>query len=140
MLKIIVGVIVLAGVGLYLVYQFSGVNSFDPTEQGRQAKAAIAIGMTWQEVVDGAGPPRTYQIIMRGSRNGQPVYRPGGRQDFSADKLAAEIADRQTPFGFVFPYMFSAQVAFEVAFDDQGVVVDIVDTPTMADLLQTREK
>ena len=144
MFKVIVAVLVLAGLGLLAAYRLGGVSSFDPTEQGREAQAAIQPGMKWTGVVDVAGEPKHYRVMVTHVKR-DPILgdleevKPGGRRSFDTEILKQEIADGNVPDGFIFDYFFSAQVAFAVWFDGNGVVEEIVNTRTMADWLDTRD-
>lgn len=143
MVKVIVVILVLAGLALFAAYQWGGFSSFDPTEQGREAKAAIAPGMQWTKVVDLAGEPGHYRIIRevvkRTSGEEVKTYDPGIKRKFRYDEIKQEIAAGTAQHGFIFEYYFSAQAAFQVAFDGSGVAEWIGDIATVADLLDTRE-
>ena len=58
-------ILLVLGVGVgAAVYFYGGVADFDPSEQGRQAKAAIKPGMTWKKVIDVARKPREYRMYV----------------------------------------------------------------------------
>lgn len=140
MVKVIVVVILLAVAALLVAYYAGGTRSFDPTEQGRQAQAAIKPGMTWQQVVDAAGKPQGCQTILEKKQRGETTYQRGMMVKFDAESLTQEMANRAHPYGFVFTYNFSAQSKFAVTFDKRGVALSMEDEPTVADLLDTRKK
>ena len=143
-MKVILVLIVLAVIVVGLVYKFGGYESFDPTEQGREAKAKIQPGMTIKQVVDIAGPNGKLHNIsvqkqkIRGEEVIKTVKGPG--VDFGPDTLTARVQRKELPNGFTIEYTFSQQAAFEVMFDSAGKVTGIEDVQTMADLLGTREQ
>jgi hypothetical protein len=143
MVKAMVAVMVVAGAALGLVYFAGGFRSFDPTKQGRKAKAAITPGMTWTQVAQVAGDPKHYRVLAKVKKKSGgdvvEVIEPGFPMEFDRKTLAAEISANRVPNGFVFAYMFSQQAAFSVTFDGTGCVVGVEDIQTMADLLGTRD-
>jgi hypothetical protein len=140
MLKLFVAVVVLGGVGLVIAYYWGGTRTFDPTAQGQQAKAALAPGMTWQQVVDAAGKPLRFQTIHEMTKRGVTTYERGAPRKFEREGLEGELANNAHPHGFVFSYEFSPQSSFAVEFDNAGVAQSIEDLMTIADLLDTRKK
>ena len=138
-MKVILVLVVLIGVGGYLLYDFGGYGSFDPSQQGRDAKAAIKPGMSWSKVVDAAGEPREYRVVIekRATIGGveEITYKPGPANKFSRDIVTDRVATSDLPHGFIFEYVFSQSVAFAVTFNDLGNVVGVRDMGTMADLL-----
>lgn len=142
-MKIVFGLIVVGAIALTIVY-FTSIESFDPTEQGKQARAAIAPGMTWLQVVSAAGEPVEYQIIRKTIKKGldgleREMYEPGTILDYDEQLIANDLKAGEMQYGFAFHYNFSHQVAFKVHFDGAGSVEDITDRTTMADLLDTRD-
>jgi hypothetical protein len=139
-MKVVVGLVVLAVLIGGIVYYAGGVASFDPSQQGRDARAAIKPGMTWKKVVDVAGAPSKYRVIQekvkRWAGEETVTYEPGAFNPFNADRLGARIAEDSVPHGFLFNYQFSDTVAFTVHFDGTGTVMGIQDAGTLADLLQ----
>ncbi|MCK4342613.1 MAG: hypothetical protein KAY37_12925 [Phycisphaerae bacterium] len=141
MVKVIVILLVLAGLVVFLAYQFGGVATFDPTVEGEALKAKIQPGMTWQQVAD-LKQPRKYQIIHERKKKVGPdeilMLIPGTKIDYDAAYITAGFQNNTMPNGFIFPYHFSAQSAFQVVFNANGVVQEVGDLGTMADLLDTR--
>ena len=39
------------------------------------------------------------------------------------------------PYGFICTFLYSADVAFTVQYDDTGAVKQVIDTPTVANML-----
>ena len=142
-MKVIIIVLVLLAAGLGILYFRGGYHSFDPTAEGNKAKAAIKPGMTWKQVLDVAGKGGKYRHISRTVQRikGEDVERTvvGTPVELKPDLLAARLAANQAPEGFVIEYYFSAQVAFEVVFDSTGLVNEVNDVMTTADLLGTRK-
>ncbi len=140
MAKLFLALVVLALLVGGGIYYFRGVGeSFDPDEQGRRAKAAVSVGMTWSQVVEAAGPPGRYCFRSEVKRGGETVVMEAAPVKFERGPFAAALAEGIPPHGFRFMYMFSAQAAFSVHFDGQGRVEQVVDDKTVADLLDTRK-
>jgi hypothetical protein len=144
MFKVIIASLVLLGVAVFAAYHWGGVGSFDPTAQGRKAKAALTPGMPWVKVVDAAGAPHKYALLVERVKKvgGQDVrmLEPGVPQRFTPDALKADITGGAAPYGFVFDYRITEHVAFRVTFDKTAVVESVGDLRTMADLLDTRRR
>ena len=139
-MKVILVLIILIAAVCLAVYYFGGAVSFDPSQQGRDAKAAIKPGMTLKKAIAAAGEPRKYRVINRQVKtiDGQEFefLKPGAINTFDADRLADRIANNELPHGFILNYTFSDSVAFAVTFDGSGTVVEVEDTTTMADIFQ----
>jgi len=137
----LLGVFGLAVGGLYL---FGGYRSFDPDKQGRDAKAAITPGMTFNQVLAVAGEkPKLHTISLQTSQVGGRTVtqrRVGPPVAFDKNKVAGGITSGRYANGFMLSYIFSQQVAFNVLFDNVGAVVSIEDTATIADLLDSRQR
>ncbi|MGD8453348.1 MAG: hypothetical protein PVJ57_16165 [Phycisphaerae bacterium] len=141
MVKAMVVILLVAGLIVAGIYLFGGTRSFDPDKQGRQARAAIQPGMSWEQVVKICEPKnfRIVQATKQKTFNGETVIKkPGVPQRYDHALLAGEVDARRMEHGFVFDYNFSHQVAFEVWFDAAGEVTEVNDLATMADLLDTR--
>jgi hypothetical protein len=138
-MKVIIGLLILGVIVLGIVYYVGGTQSFDPTAQGKKARAAISPGMTWQQVIDVAGEPRKYQTILPRPRGGMTTLAPGALVPFDRNSLTNELATNGHQHGFVFPYTFSEATRFLVYFDSKGVVDRVADQMGLADLLDTRK-
>ena len=135
--------VLILGLVLFFVYKGGGYASFDPEQQGLDARAAITSGMHYSKVIGLAGEPKHYTVIVKKERNlggGRKVeyFEPGARNKFNADTLADRIDNGSLPYGFVFRYIFSNKVAFDVTLDGDGLVAGVRDTTTMADLLDMK--
>jgi hypothetical protein len=139
-MKILLVLLILGFGILAVVYFAGGYGSFDPSEQGRQARKAIKPGMTWNKVVAKAGEPNEYQVIERkvSTIGGEEIefFKPGARNKFNEKVLGDRVKENSLPHGFRFEYRFSQSVAFAVEFDGSGTMVGLVDLPTVADLLE----
>lgn len=129
--------------GAALIYG-GGFASFDPTQQGLDAKANITPGMTWTKVIDVAGEPGKFSRILRkteqiGGREIE-VFKSEPESKYTYQKVATAIDEGIVPWGFIVTYNFSQSVAFAVTFDDTGIVKGVDDMPTMADLLQLNDR
>ena len=138
-MKAILTLLILGGLVLGGVYYFGGYKSFDPTKQGRDAKAAIQPGMTLKQVVDIAGGNPKYQPINTFTRKvgNQTIEekRPGLSVDFKQDRVTQQVNQNALPKGFILNYMYSEQIAFDVHFDASGRVTHVTDAMTMGTLL-----
>ena len=143
-MKVILVLLILGGIGALALYYGGGYASFDPSEQGRQAKAAIKPGMTWKQVVDAATAPKDYQVFIeqtkRVGNEEVKMVKPGPRNRFKRDVLAGRVDTDSIPNGFIFHYHFSDTVAFQVHFDGAGTVIAVYDSVTTSDLLGMGEE
>lgn len=142
-MKALIGLVVLGGIALGIVYLVGGYGSLDPTEQGRQAKAAINPGMSWSQVIAAAGEPRRYQVLriekrMVGGEEYEDLVE-SGPMKFDRSVFENDMKANNYKEGFNFQYYFSHQAAFKVRFDPAGNVEFVEDEKTVADLLDTRE-
>ncbi|HMQ14491.1 MAG TPA: hypothetical protein PKC49_00820 [Phycisphaerae bacterium] len=142
MVKAMVTIVLLAGIGLAVVYFAGGYSAHDPDAVGREAKQSITPGMTWQQVVDVATRPERYCVFKKEKRRvaGKEVeqLRKSMPLDFEQAMFAREFAAGNMNDGFTFHYRFSHQVAFEVFFDSAGRVEAVQNLATVANLLDTR--
>ena len=99
-MKVILVLLILGGIGALALYYGGGYASFDPSEQGRQAKAAIKPGMTWKQVVDAATAPKDYQVFIeqtkRVGNEEVKMVKPGPRNRFKRDVLAGRLIPIQS--------------------------------------------
>jgi hypothetical protein len=143
-MRLIIVLVLLAGVGGVALYYGGGYKSFDPSKQGEDAKAKITPGMSWTQVIDTCGgPPREYIVIVRETKKEggvEQIFRkPGPKNPFKKETVERRVADGSLTDGFIFQYQFSSSVAFAVTFDAAGNVVDVGDMITMADLLDLKK-
>lgn len=137
-MKILVGLILVVGIG-YGALHYGGLLSFDPAQQGRDAKAAIKPGMSWKKVVSTTTEPSEcrFYVIQKKNLGGQEIEitKAGPFMPFDGKNLEDRLLDESLPKGFEFLYKYSADVQFLVKFDAAGDVEYIGDAPTMKDLL-----
>ena len=142
-MKFILGLAIVGGIVAALPWYAGGLNTFDPTQQGKDAKKAIGPGMTWTQVIDVADEPGKYQMVVMQIKKvlGEEVevFKPAAPTKFKRQRLEERIAANELEHGFIFPYRFSEKVAFAVWFDGTGTVRHVENLMTMADLLDTRE-
>lgn len=130
-MRLFLGFVLVVGGAFAALYYGGGFATFDPSQQGRDAKAQIAPGMAWKKVIDVAGEPREYCVMI--VKKGFVV--PGPSVPFQSDQLAQRVAENSLPEGFAFQYRFSESEAFDVTFDASGTVQHVQDAITMATLL-----
>lgn len=142
-MKFILVLLLLVGVGWGILYFTGGYGSFDPSEQGRKARAALAPGITHTRAFDLCGDPRKVQKIRRHVErvHGEEIvtYVPGPPANTSRERIDERVKAGGFPHGFVIPYRYSESVAFAVRFDELGIVEGVQDLVTMADLLQYKD-
>jgi hypothetical protein len=140
-MKTIIVLVAILGLVVAGVYFFGGYRSFDPTKQGQAARAAITPGMSWNKVVNTAGDPQEYRIMIRErgrGKNDPGLVRPGPIGRFTPAGLQQHLANKDLPEGFLFIYRFSNTCAFQVAFDNTGTVTSVADAMTIGDLLNPK--
>ena len=138
-MKLVMGILAVLGLGLVVLYFTGGYGSFDPSEAGRQAKAALKPGMSFDQACEITGDPKRYRIINR------KVYRVNGEEVVhlvpappvrcTRERISQRLAEGSLPHGFICTYLFSATVAFTVGYDGTGAVVTVEDTMTFANYL-----
>ncbi len=138
MVKLLIGLVLLGGIGIGAVYLIGGYASYDPTEHGNRAKAAITPGMTWNQVVAAAGEPRHYRVFRLEKRRNIKDLVQSGQLNFEIDLFTSDMTNKSFARGFIFEYVFSHQAAFSVYFDAGGRVEYVEDLKTMADFLDQR--
>jgi hypothetical protein len=138
-MKVAFGLILMVGVGLFALYYWGGYGTLDPTQQGRDARAAITPSMTVKQVFDAIGPPRRFSVVnlKKVERFGQEVEElvPAPRADFDLKRFETNRASGEYPYGFQFEYRHSPTSLFQVTFDGAGLVTDVGDVPTVGALL-----
>ncbi|GJM24058.1 MAG: hypothetical protein DHS20C16_04730 [Phycisphaerae bacterium] len=137
-MKFLVGLILVVGIG-YGVMHFGGLTSFDPAQQGRDAKAAVKPGMSWTKVIAAAAEPGKcrFYVIQKKNVGGNEIEisKPGPFMPFDAKNLENRLLDETLPEGFEFLYVFTTEEQFMVKFDAAGDVEYVSKPPTMNDLL-----
>jgi hypothetical protein len=137
-MKGILIVLVLLAVGGFFLVKYGGIGSFDPTEQGKQAKAAIKTAMTWKQVIDEIGEPGNFSMIIRKIEeiDGEKfeLFEPTVESRFKKDRFIKRFDDGEYEWGFLFLYQFSPTVAFQVKFGGDGLVSAVTDSRTIGDL------
>lgn len=142
-MRAVLGLIVVLGAAGWLVYEYGGFKSFDPSKQGKEAREQIQPGMSWKKVVDVAGEPREYQAMQRVTKmiggQEQVLIKPGPANKFNAGAIQDRIDGGTVEDGFQFSYRFSQSVAYTVVFDANGDVRHVADNATITDLLDMRD-
>jgi hypothetical protein len=132
-MKVILVMMVALAIGVGVLYFRGGYKDFDPNEQGRKVKAAIAPGMTLAQVVK-VSEPKEWRPMVKETRNKITIVQPGPFNKFNINTVNTRIKNNELPDGFAIDYQFSAATAFRVTFDDAGIVTDVEDLATVADL------
>lgn len=143
-MKLIIGLLVLVGIGWAVMYYAGGYNTFDASDQGIKAKAAITPGMTWKKAFDVTDDPKKWQVIQRevSTLGGQQIetFKPGPQAPFTRENLEKRLQENSIPHGFQCTFAYSDSVAFTIVFDGFGDVDHVEDAVTMTDMLQMKDK
>lgn len=133
-MKVVFGLFVLVGLGIFLAFQFGGVASLDPAEQGKKLQTTVTSGMPWQQVAD-QFPPKRYSVVFMGDQGF-----PQGGPEVKFDRAAFEkdFTAGNLKLGFSFVYIYGAESQFAVSFDADGKVGSVDKLATMGDLLSPR--
>ena len=137
MLKLMIGVVIVIGVVLVVVYQI-GISDFDPTAQGEAAMKTIKPGMTWEQVIDATKAPRKFTFINVIEDGGFTSMAPGMPRQFNQSEFEKMLDGGSFKNGFVFIYNYSPKAAFDVIFSPEGKVESLNLKATIVDLLHTR--
>lgn len=124
--------VVAIGVALYLNFTKSSIEKdFDPTQQGRQARAAVQIGATWSSVVSAAGAPRKWKAEPS-SFDFVTGYEDWN--DATPGTITKKLENGEMTGGFCFLYRFSDAATFAVNFSSKGEALNIQDKESKSDL------
>ncbi len=137
-MKFLIGFVLVVAIG-YGAMHYGGLLSFDPAQQGRDAKAAIKPGMSWQKVVAATTEPgeSRFYVIQKKNIGGNEIEisKPGPFMPYDGKNLEDRLSKDSLPEGFEFLYKFTTEEQFLVKFDAAGDVEYIAKPPTMNDLL-----
>ena len=137
-MKILAGLVLVVGIG-YGAMHYGGLLSFDPAQQGRDAKAAIKPGMSWQKVVAATTDPAEcrFYVIQKKNIGGNEIEisKAGPFMSFDAKNLEDRLLNDSLPEGFEFLYKYTAEEQFMVKFDAAGDVEYVAKAPTLNDFL-----
>lgn len=132
-MKVILILVVLM-IGAYFILHFTGSSikeDFDPTQQGREAHAAIHPGDAWSQVVDKIGAPKKWK-----NEYSQYEFVLGYEDwdDTTPDTITKKVENGELASGFCFLYRYSDAATFAVNFNSQGAMVNIQDKESKADI------
>ena len=124
-MKATIAVLILLAVAGYFVYSYakSSADSFDPTEQGREARAAVEECTSWTEVLDRVGTPPKW----RDSTSDFDFTYTERFDDTTREFITGKLAENAYAYGFSFFYRFTDAVTFAVNFDRYGKLSNIQD-------------
>ncbi len=131
-MKILVVLVLVAGVVVGALY-FGGTSTqgFDPTQQGKDARAAIKIGAQWTEVIEAAGEPQFW----RGGPSGFDFVYNDRYEEGTREEIATKLEQKKLGYGFSFLYRYTDAVTFAVNFDGYGEAINIQDKEGKSDLM-----
>ena len=132
-MKAVIVLVILAGVAVVVMYLagFSNGGSFDPTEQGREARAAVEECASWTAVLDRVGEPRNW----RDSTSNFDFLYTERFDETTRDFIAEQLEKNGFPYGFSFFYRFSDAVTFAVNFNRKGELSNVQDKEGKGDLM-----
>ena len=128
-MKVIIVLFVIVVAIVAAVVHFGGLTGWDPAAELNEFKSTVKPGMSWEQVAD-FKKPKKYQAY---SAEGFGGLAPA--QDFNPDNIRRAVEGSKFEDGFLFPYSFGADAKYEVHFDADGVVTQVVKAATAADLL-----
>lgn len=133
-MKVGLVLLLLAGVAFGVIFYSGGVSSFDPSDQGLKARAALTPGMSFSQACDLTGDPKKFRIINRKVEKirGEEVvsFVPSPRVKCSRERINERLAEGSLPHGFLCTFTYSASVAFTVKYDQTGSIVLVMDAMT----------
>ena len=139
-MRLVLGLLVVVAVGWVMIYFAGGYSTFDPSEQGRQAKAALRPGMSFVQACDITGDPRKFRIINRKTKRvGDEeivMMVPAPPVKITRERIETRLAEGSLPWGFLVSFTYSTTVAFTVRYDDTGAVVEVSDDMTLANWME----
>lgn len=134
----LIGLVVLAGIGIGVYFAIHSFTSFDPDKEGAEVQAKIKPGMTFDQVLDIAGENAKYQGISRQKTivNYKEVEKVviGSPVELRPDRIRGYLKQGSLTEGFYLIYTYSARTAFSIAFDPGGKVVSVQRERTVGDL------
>lgn len=130
-MKVLLVTFVLVAAAVAALVYFGGFTSFDPAAQAQEFKQTVKPGMSWKEVADLRKPKTIVQYDI--DSQGLSVERQVG---YDMDEFARRMDKGQFDQGFAFQYVFTADDAVSVSFDEQGNVQSMDKMRTTNDLLQ----
>ena len=138
-MRFFLGLLVAAGIGFVILTFAGGYTSFDPSEKGLKAKAALTPGMSFDQACDLSGDPKKFRIINRKVRTerGREIVTmvPSPEVKTSRERIKERLNEGSLPYGFICTFLYSADVAFDVQYDDTGAVKQVYDVKTMANMM-----
>ena len=120
-MKVILVLVVIVGLGGVVLYYAGGYESFDPTEQGEQAKAALRPGMSFAQACALTGDPTEYCVIKRKVRRfeGHEIVEmvPTPPMKCTRDRINSRLTEGSLPYGFLCTFTYSRTLAFTLQYD-----------------------
>jgi len=133
MLKGLIAFMILVFIGVMALLYFGGVIGMDPAQEAKDFRAQLQQGMAWDAVADLHEPRRYIVFDLSNPHNMSGERQPAkfNRTDIQNAVQGGHFAD-----GFKFRYAFTSEEQFEVFFNSQGKLVDVVDVFTVGDLMR----
>jgi hypothetical protein len=128
---LILVIVIAVLLGIYYVSGSSSEETFDPTQQGKDARAKASQCADWLEVLERIGEPRNW-------RDGPSELDFTYLDPFTAetrDEIARRLEARELQAGFSFLYRYSEEATFAVNFNNQGKFTAIEDKLSKSELL-----
>lgn len=125
--------LVLLGSAAFLVYNYSSssMESFDPTEQGKETRATIAECKSWTEVLDRTKAPRKW----RRSTSDFDFRYTEKFDEKTRESIEGRIENNSLKDGFSFFYRFTDAITFAANFDRTGEFLNIQDKEGKGNLM-----
>ncbi len=134
-MKAIIVVIVAAGAAVALLsYMFSSSEKIDTTAQAAEARAKIAVGDSWTDVIDAIEAPSRWRDEPTSDADADP-YGEVRWDEGTFELIRSSIEKDEYRLGFAFHYRFAVHSGFTINFTRNGDVVNIRDHMSKSELL-----
>jgi len=134
-MKRIIVVIALAGAAAALLYSMLDSEAkIDPVAQTAEARAKIAVGDSWTDVIDAIGTPSRWRKEMASDPDADP-YGEERWDEGTFELIQSGIEKGEHRLGFAFHYRYSKHSGFTANFRGDGHMSNIRDHLSKADLL-----
>ena len=134
-MKAVIAVIVAVGGAVVLLsYMFSSRAKIDPEGQAAEARAKIAVGDSWTDVIDAIEAPSRWRDEATGDADADP-YVEERWDEGTVELIRSSIEKDEYRLGFAFHYRFSKYSGFTINFTRNGEIVNIRDHASKSELL-----
>ncbi len=127
-MKRIIVVIAVAGAAAALLYSMLDSEAkIDPAAQTAEARAKIAVGDSWTDVIDAIGTPSRWRDEMTPNPDAHPVRGEERWEEGTLQLIQSGIERGEYRLGFAFHYRYSNHSGFTANFGGDGHLSNIRD-------------